>query len=152
MRGAIACASSHAPRSDESSRVTVRRQLRPTRRQRRRWAVDDERLHRLGAHRRAELDAPAPGEPPMHELDSPMNDDERRSVLDRAFAELDREAPPRKVGNARRSVAIVGAVMMLAAALVLWVALPRATSDAALPEYAATRLDGGRSEVRSTTS
>lgn len=89
--------------------------------------------------------------------------DERAELLDGVFAELDAHAeapgtqsaaPPAVVvleARRRPRAAWIGAVVAIAAVLVLWLGTTRgpATSGEAMPSYAATRLEGGTATMRS---
>jgi hypothetical protein len=117
--------------------------------------VDAELLRALGrAQQRDEEDAmntATTGEQTNGaELQRPLDDRERAAVLDGMFEEIDRKAavvPPASRGR-NRWIAIVGAAVAIAAALVLWIAWPRG-STIELPRYAITELRGGAAEVRS---
>jgi hypothetical protein len=129
--------------------------------------VDDELLRALARtqSRHAGSDAPmnTTADPVAHagplpsELVRPLDAAERAAILDAVFANVDgASSTPTDIASARASrpgrfVALVGAAIALAAAFVLWVAIPR-RDDARLPSYELTELRGGASTVRSTTS
>lgn len=125
--------------------------------------MSDELLRRLGedlARRRERVEE---GEGPP-ELVSPLTTDERESVLDGAFArlaeepkepevpqepEVDRVVPMTPKEERERSpvIAIVGVVLAVAAALLLWWGTQRPEPEpeliAALPEFSISRLAAG---------
>lgn len=133
--------------------------------------MDDELLRALARPRpRAAPD----GEPSMqtssearhdaHAIDEiarPLSDAERESVLDAVFERLDAAdvdatpsaAPVVQLGERKASrarlFAGLGVVLAIAAALVLWIAVPRPGPSDALPGYSITSLHGGDSAVRS---
>jgi len=126
--------------------------------------VDDELLRALGReHRRAEREADAAmaegtdtTAEPAFETDffRPLSADERASVLDAAFERIDAEQagssvePAARASGRGRTIAVIGAALAMAAALVLWIARPQAPSGT-LPGYTLTTLRGGTSDVRS---
>jgi hypothetical protein len=113
--------------------------------------MDDELLPALGRVRRDELAAEGDA---MHAADPPLTSQERERVLAGVFAELDdRDAPhhppaAKVLAPSRWRVAVVGAALAIAAALVLVLARP-AGELAPLPGFAITRIEGGTSSVRS---
>lgn len=126
----------------------------------------DELLSALGKLRREELASdPAQGDP-VHAADPTLTTTERNRVLDAVFTQLgaaDASAPvpqgsapaeAKVLSPARwRSAALLGAVLAIAAAVVLVLARPgggtRYDEGAALPSFSITRLEGGASAVRS---
>lgn len=130
--------------------------------------MDDELLRALARaqKRHAEPDVPMDTTanrvdqtgPTMAALVAPFAPEERAAMLDAVFSRIDAEqsdgpVPIASAAKASRGrvVAIVGAVIAMAAALVLWVALPR-SPEPQLPGYALTELRGGASAVRSDPS
>jgi hypothetical protein len=134
-----------------------------------RWGVDDELLRALARHSprvHAESD---PGMPTSSdasldvgaggsELSRPLSAEERNSVLDAVFARVDAEAvdaaaAPTVLAERRasrgRMAAVIGTVLAIAAALVMWMARPGVDAVDALPGYSVTGLRGGASAVRS---
>ena len=121
--------------------------------------MGDELLRALGAHERD--DAPAEA---LQDL-APLSDDDRASILDAAFDQLDDEAVPEEEPapapislEARRrpsiAIALVGAVLAVAAAVVLWRSSGPDTPSAAplvasLPAYSIRQLRAGSKEYRS---
>ena len=84
----------------------------------------------------------------------PFDDNEREALLDGVMAKLDAPEPapsaePVPLAERRRSRwPIVGVVVALAAAAVLWLAVRPFEATADLPEYQFTRVAGGVAEVR----
>ncbi len=129
--------------------------------------MDDELLRALARtqSRHAGSDVPmdTTADPVAHagplpsELVRPLDAAERAAILDAVFANVDgTSSAPTHIASARASkpgrlAAFVGAVIALAAALMLWLAIPRG-DDAQLPSYELTELRGGRSSMRSSTS
>jgi hypothetical protein len=127
--------------------------------------VDDELLRALARTQKRHAGPDAPMDTtadrveqpasPIAELVAPFGPEERAAMLDAVFARVDAEArapetlPIGSISNRSRgrTAAIVSAVVAVAAALVLWVALPR-TSEPQLPSYALTELRGGASSMR----
>ncbi len=127
--------------------------------------MTDELLRALG-ERQARDPAAQPGaDPVLAATMAPFEGDERTRLLDGVLDALDGLEGPRTEGSSPGSPAVVelssrrrsivplaGAAVALAAAVVLWLGLrgPVApAADAALPPYAATRLDGGTATMRS---
>ncbi|HWB77911.1 MAG TPA: hypothetical protein VG755_23265 [Nannocystaceae bacterium] len=119
--------------------------------------MDDELLSTLGRVRRDELAEPSAEAEPVHTAEAPLTNTERTRVLDAVFAKLEAEdtaASGAKVitPSRWRSGALLGAVLAIAAALVLVIARPSVRHDdelSALPSFTITRLEGGTSAVRS---
>lgn len=120
--------------------------------------MGDELLRALGAHERD--DGPAEA---LEDL-APLSDDDRTSILEGAFGQLEDEpsvdeapaAAPISLEQRRRpniAIAIVGAVLAVAAAVVLWRASGPSTPTAAplvaaLPSYSIRQLHAGAKEFR----
>ena len=108
--------------------------------------ADDPLLRALGRSQREpsagpEMDALA------EDVLRPFDDDEREALLDGVMAKLDAEPVP--LAERRRSRwPIVGAIVALAAAAVLWLAVRPFGSTPDLPEYRLTRVAGGVAELR----
>jgi hypothetical protein len=131
--------------------------------------VDDELLRALARTQKRHIgpdtpmdttaDRVAPTDSLPAELIRPLDADERAGILDAVFARVDEDAgrsKPVSITAARSSsrgrvAAIAGGVLAIAAALVLWIALPRGV-DPQLPYYALTELRGGASTMRSDPS
>lgn len=132
--------------------------------------MDDELLRALGRAQRnpAAMQTTAPHDsaspaPVRDDLTRPLDSAERALVLDALFAEIDVQrdpgpaetpvvpAPEIRSRSRARLAGVIGAVVAIAAALVLWLGRPPA-SYAELPSYAMTELQGGVSAVRSDPS
>lgn len=121
--------------------------------------MDDELLSTLGRVRRDELAEPSAEADPVHAAEAPLTNTERTRVLDSVFAKLDADERESTTSGAKviapsrwRSGALVGAVLAIAAALVLVIARPSVHHDdemSALPSFTITRIEGGASAVRS---
>lgn len=125
--------------------------------------MTDELLRALGERQARDPVAPPGADPVLAAATTPFEGDERTRLLDGVLDALDgldarsEGSPPSpevvELSSRRRSVmALVGAAVALAAAVVLWLGLrgPVApTAEGALPPYAATRLDGGTATMRS---
>lgn len=121
--------------------------------------MDDELLSTLGRLRRDELAEPSAEADPVHAAEAPLTNTERTRVLEAVFAKLDADEPEPSTSAAKviapsrwRSGALVGAVLAIAAALVLVIARPSMHHDdelSALPGFTITRLEGGASALRS---
>lgn len=116
----------------------------------------DDPLQRLGDRQREALPSEDPMPDDVQELLKPFEGDEREALLDGVFATLDETAEDAsavtELRPAGRSQVWVGAIVAMAAALVLWLALSgeRGPTDPAWPAYEISRLEGGASVVRSS--
>jgi hypothetical protein len=123
--------------------------------------VDDELLRALTRHHKRDttpetaMETTATTRDVQSEISRPFQGDERAALLDALFSKIDASASETptvtSIRSKRRVGAIVAAVTAIAAALVLWIALPRAP-QVELPTYALTELHGGAAAMRSDPS